>query len=79
MNEMSKYKEDLDKIKTDKYNLSQSQLQNPESPSKCNLFHNKSKLKTGETQRVTQPSAIQHSKPIHFERNATKEHDVFES
>ncbi len=32
---MNKYKEDLDKIKTDKYNLSQSQLHNPESPSRC--------------------------------------------
>ena len=32
---MVKYKEDLDKIKHEKYDMSQSQLQNPESPSKC--------------------------------------------
>jgi hypothetical protein len=37
---MNKYKEDLDKLKTDKYNLSQSQLHNPESPSKCTNFLN---------------------------------------
>ncbi len=37
LNEMVKYKEDLDEIKHEKYNMSQSQLQNPESPSKCTL------------------------------------------